>query len=523
MLIDFPSPARLPAAWNCYLAAGLRALRGQHDYVFADGELESAAGELQALPARALLRLEEAVRKSPRDYDFLRRFGAHGGRPFRPVPVWPDERLPLQALQSASPERAQACLFVASCDYDGYLREYALRAFADWPGRVAMAAALIRCGDWADPVRRVAENLLDSLLRHEPERLFDLIELALSMRGRERYADAWSALVEPELHAPRHAERLWQATASDSPQVREYVYAAAVSTGARSEAEACIAALDDTHPRIACAALAQAQTLLTPEQLDRELRLTRRRRVPALRRDALRLAARVDAPSLRESLDDALFDRSTGPRRVAAYLLRERFNEEPRRMWRDALEKGDSARARIALAALSECALPEDEASLSPWLSQASSRLRLLALRGLIRGAALGLPAALARALHDIDSRVASEALRAYTRGHARLTTAVLRQAWELRPQRRDRLTCATTLLDKWQALDFLLDALCEPQAPQVERELLSELRIWANFGRYRFGSLEQASPQTLRERLQQARTRLPDELHRELEPLIPR
>lgn len=523
MLIDFPSPARLPAAWNCYLTAGLRALRGQHDFVFADSELESAAGELQALPARALPRLEEAIRKSRRRYDFQRQLCAYDRRPFQPVPVWPDGLVPLQALQAAGPERAQACLFVASCDYDGYLREYALRAFADWPGRVAMAAALIRCGDWVDPVRRVAENLLDSLLRREPERLFDLIELALSMRGRERYADAWSALVEPQLHAPRHAERLWRATASDSPQVREYAYAAAVATGARSAADACIAALDDRHPRIAGAALAQAQTLLAPDRLDRELRLTRRRRVPALRRDALRLAARVDAPSLRESLDDAMFDRSTGPRRVAAYLLRERFGEEPRRMWRDALEKGDSARARIALTALSECALPEDEASLSPWLSHASSRLRLLALRGLIRGAAIGLPAALARALHDIDYRVASEALRAYASGHARLTAAVLRQAWELRPPHRVRLTCATTLLDKWQALDFLLEALSEPQASQVEWELVSELRTWANFGRYRFGSLEQASPQTLRERLRQARARLPDDLHRELETLIPR
>lgn len=523
MPIDFPSPARLPAAWNCCLTAGLHALRGRHDYVFGESELESAAGELQALPARALLRLEEAIRKSPRHYDFLRRLAAHGGRPFRPVPVWPDERMPLQVLQSASRERAQACLFVASCDYDGYLREYALRAFADWPGRVAMAAALIRCGDWADPVRRVAENLLDSLLQREPERLFELIELALSMRGRERYAHAWSALVEPQLHAPRHAERLWRATASASPQVREYAYAAAVATGARSAADACIAALDDPHPRIAGAALAQAQTLLAPAQLDRELRLTRRRRVPALRRDALRLAARVDAPSLRESLDDAMFDRSTGPRRVAAYLLRERFGEEPRRMWREALEAGDSARARIALTALSECALPEDEAMLMPWLSQASSRLRLLALRGLIRGAAVGLPEVLARALHDSDHRVASEALRAYARGHARLTAPALRQAWELRPHYRARLTVAATLLDKWQALDFLLDALSEPQASQAEDRLLSELRTWTIFGRYRFGSLEQASPQTLRERLQRARTRLPDELYRELEALIPR
>ncbi|QCW25507.1 hypothetical protein FE772_07345 [Lysobacter enzymogenes] len=300
MLIDFPSPARLPAAWNCYLTAGLRALRGQHDFVFVDSELESAAGELQALPARALPRLEEAIRKSRRRYDFQRQLCAYDRRPFQPVPVWPDGLVPLQALQAAGPERAQACLFVASCDYDGYLREYALRAFADWPGRVAMAAALIRCGDWVDPVRRVAENLLDSLLQREPERLFDLIELALSMRGRERYADAWSALVEPQLHAPRHAERLWRATASDSPQVREYAYAAAVATGARSAADACIAALDDRHPRIAGAALAQAQTLLAPDRLDRELRLTRRRRVPALRRDALRLAARVDAPAARK-------------------------------------------------------------------------------------------------------------------------------------------------------------------------------------------------------------------------------
>lgn len=520
--MDFPSPARLPAAWNCYLAEALAVLRGKRGFVFSAEELDGAAGELHRLPARRLLRLEETVRNSRQRHDAQRSWEAYHRRPFQPDPPWPEDLLPLNSLESIGAERAEACLFVASCQRDGYLREYALRTFADRPGRLAMAAALIRCGDWADAVRRVAETLLRSMLERSPELLFDLLDLALSMRERERFDDVWNELVEPVLHAPRHAERLWRATQSDWAHMREWAYRASVVAGARTAAQVCVAALDDPHPRLAQAALTQAEAALTADELDRQLRLTRHRLPPALRRDALRLAARLETPSLRECLSDALFDRSTGPRRVAAYLLSERFGEDAARAWRNALDAGDSRRARIALAALGECAQAEDEARLLPWLERGPSWLRLQALRGLIRGECAGLPDALARALRDADYRIAAEALDAYKRGCATLPPDALEQAWASRPAHRALFVAGADLLDKWRALDFLLSAAGEPHQAPIAHPLVAALNTWANVGRYRFGSVAEASPRRLRELLDRAAAQLPSDLRRELASLIP-
>lgn len=517
-----PAPPQLPAAWNHYLTAALRVLRGQRGLQFAAAAMESSPAELIGLAPGKLLRVDTEFRSSLFRYRLSEWADAQAGRAAGVDAATLHGGIGIESLASR-PEHAQACLFVAACDPSGHVRELALRRFAAWPGRLAMAAALIRNSDWVAPVRDAAEALLQRCIEHEPQTLFELMELALPLRERQRFAPAWSALIEPVLHAPHHAGSLWRATGADSAPVREYAYAAAVATGARSAEQACIAAMDDPHPRIARAALAQAETVLTPERFDHQLRLSHRRRVPALRRDALRAAARIGTPSLRACLDAALFDRSSGPRRVAAHLLRERFGEEPRQRWRAALDAGDSASARIALEALSECAQAEDATRFAARLSHASARLRLLALRGLTRSGGAGVAEALAQALHDPGQRVSAEAQAAYKRGAAILPVLALQRAWDLRPPFRARLLAAAQLLDKWQALDFLLRALAQPQPAPLEAAIVGELQTWADRGRYRFGSLADADPHALRERLSHAGARLPDALRHELAGSIPR
>ncbi|MBN7136081.1 hypothetical protein A7A76_01785 [Lysobacter enzymogenes] len=141
----------------------------------------------------------------------------------------------------------------------------------------------------------------------------------------------------------------------------------------------------------------------------------------------------------------------------------------------------------------------------------------MLALRGLARSGAASLATVLARALHDPDYRVSAEAQETYKRGTAALSVAALQQAWDLRPTFRARLLVATQWLDKWQALDFLLQALAEPQQAQIAAAIVDELQTWVDRGRYRFGSIADADPRVLRERLIRAGARLPSALHREL------
>src|SRR5262249_44031593 len=59
-------------------------------------------------------------------------------------------------LPIAANERAEieSFLFVAACHASGFIRERAVNAFEDYPSRVALAIALIRCDDWVEPVQR---------------------------------------------------------------------------------------------------------------------------------------------------------------------------------------------------------------------------------------------------------------------------------------------------------------------------------------------------------------------------------
>ncbi|MBO7941745.1 hypothetical protein JTP77_038490, partial [Streptomyces sp. S9] len=180
-------------------------------------------------------------------------------------------------------------------------------------------------------------------------------------------------------------------------------------------------------------------------------------------------------------------------------------------------------RARIALAALSDCAQSEDETSLRRWLLHALPRRRLQALRGLIRGNGPELADALAQALCDTDPQVAGEAFNAYRNGSARLTLPTLERAWTLAPQYRARWIFASELLDKWQTLDFLLGALSQSQPEPLEADIVARLQSLCNRRRFLFDSATSSSPPLLLERLKQAAPRLPGGLRHELSTLITR
>ncbi|MET4728318.1 hypothetical protein ABIE09_002128 [Lysobacter enzymogenes] len=103
------------------------------------------------------------------------------------------------------------------------------------------------------------------------------------------------------------------------------------------------------------------------------------------------------------------------------------------------------------------------------------------------------------------------------------MTLAALERAWTLAPQYRARWIFASELLDKWQTLDFLLDALPQSQPEPLEADIVARLQSLCNRRRFLFDSATSPSPPLLLERLKQAAPRLPDGLRHELSALIPR
>ena len=116
-------------------------------------------------------------------------------------------------LRSESPRRStvqidadddaitDAYLFVASCAPSGVVRERAIMAFERYPGRLAVAAGLIRSTDWVAEVRSVALSLARAFIpRVTPPDLPRVVELTLRLKGRMRVdQELWEKVIVPKL------------------------------------------------------------------------------------------------------------------------------------------------------------------------------------------------------------------------------------------------------------------------------------------------------------------------------------
>jgi hypothetical protein len=106
-------------------------------------------------------------------------------------------------------------LFIRACSPDGFVREKALRDFVQYPGRLALAAALLRCDDWVPQVQARAIDLVTSLIVADDSSLFDFLELLLALQERERFSEAvWQPLIVPRMRqlSSTAVNACWSAT-----------------------------------------------------------------------------------------------------------------------------------------------------------------------------------------------------------------------------------------------------------------------------------------------------------------------
>ena len=147
----------LQTHWRSWLAKGIAR-------VVSDEAIDasSAVARLQGLPPVRFLQLDQVLR--------------HGWWDLSEAPDEPRD-LPLAAIDARRPD-ADAYLFVASAHPNGFVREQAISAFRHYPGRLAMAAALIRCDDWVGKVRSAASERLVHLIGESSG--IEMIELLLT-------------------------------------------------------------------------------------------------------------------------------------------------------------------------------------------------------------------------------------------------------------------------------------------------------------------------------------------------------
>jgi hypothetical protein len=425
---------------------------------------------LRALPGRSLLSIDEALRRGAlyRDQAPMSR-SAH-------VATHEAERV------------ADAYLFVAACDGNGFIRENALVAFRKFPSSLAFAAGLIRSTDWVFQVRDAGIALVNQVLPHlTPSEIVHSLDLIARLRDRSRVQlDLPHTTIGSVLATPAGREQLWAAVRdrSGSSELRRAAYDFLVGE-LRDLHEVLESAVADSDPRIGLWALERVRKLPGPEQRAHLLKIAIAADHAAVRRSALRLYADLDLGDREKELRAALFDASRGVRGFAAFELKRSCDEDALPIWRAAIASPDRKRSDVAMMALCESGDQGDVERLAADLGHLRARIRAAVLRGLLRVGSAKLRAVLSRSLFDRSKVVLRELSQVYRRANVPLEPAAIDEALARADDRlAANLLSLAQLLGKWEELEFLLrhaiddgGGRAESAAGRVDQWLRTESR----------------------------------------------
>jgi HEAT repeat protein len=430
---------------------------------------ENAVRSLELLEFSKLLCLDQALRR--------------GGR-WLSVHEPSSRRRPILVPVMEQSADVNAYLFTAACHGNGFIREGALSALEQYPDRLAVAVALIRCDDWVPAVQEAAVGLLIRLLDSAAAAVFDHLQLLLRLKQRKRFGEhIWPEQIEPALRRPTFRELRWKSTSSPDTETRAFAFRLVLIADPDRAVELIEKACTDGHPKVALWGLSTAGVVLAPPSSESLLRRALGHRSAAVRTYVLRIYEELGAPDLHELLERALFDSSRGPRDAAAYLLDQRFGESARQHWRAAIDSRDEGKAPIAVNALAYAAEEDDIERLTPFLRHPVARVRAYALRGLIRAKAQRSEDFLSDAIRDMSGLVVRVALKLLSKEGALLDLNTIAQAYASASSeavRRQLLHCSR-VLGKWDTLAFLLPLMLTGDAPfaaaEIDRWLLSSNR----------------------------------------------
>jgi len=356
---------------------------------------------LPNLPPRALLDVDERLRSYS-----------------SPVYAsWPVDGVARIASNALDPASRQALLFLSAGHFDGRIREATLRRLPEFPGSLALAVALIRCADWTPAVRRAAqaatERLLSACLGDDVVALWPLI---LRLRGRERVDQSWFQ-AHVEAWMLRDDMRMWLLAllGSDNAAVRNWAIRRCLEEQVSLDFDLLDKAIRDPDPGIGLHALRYAQRSGDAARVRRLAETGLRAAHPVIRRESLRALSDLEGALTRVQLSVSLCDGAAGVRSLAAFLLRDRYAEDPLPVWRTVLDADGERPTLGALIALADRAQTEDAVRMSRWLDHRKSLVRAHALRGLIK-AGVGLDEAQLIVLLDRGGNRVMRQLDAFVR-----------------------------------------------------------------------------------------------------------
>lgn len=300
-----------------------------------------------------------------------------GYHPTLALPLWErvDGSRALSAAVRSGAVLAEGQVALALCHRDGRIRAAALGRVVDHP--VLLPLLVLRCADWAEPVRVAARHRLAELL--DAGRAVGLLPLILRVERRQHggfaaeLADGLLLGAPSELLAPLYttAHRL----------TRRYAYRRAVEQGLLSPAELARVAARDTDAVVQSlcgeGALAAVRESGAYDDVLGPLLAARSPRVRSAGVTALRPAGRPEEATV------FLADRSGLVRACARYVVRQ-GGIDPLAWYRDrCADPGDPALPPGAAVGLAECGERADAVLLWPLLGHPVGAVRAQAVAGL--------------------------------------------------------------------------------------------------------------------------------------------
>lgn len=280
----------------------------------------------------------------------------------------------LLAAVAAGDPIADARLALALCHRDGRIRHRALGRVVGRPQLLPLV--VVRCTDWAEPVRTRARRRLTEAL--DAESAVRLAPLIRRLADRHRGDFALGLLEDLLRRAPR--ERLTPLLMSADRAVRRFGYGLAVEEGFLSAAELARAAArdDDAVVQTLCADAAFAA--VTRNDADEVLDVLLGARSPRARSAGVTALRRLGKPDRAVGF---LADRSALVRACARYVLRQ-HGTDPLPWYRArCAEPVDPVLPPGAAIGLAECGKRADAVLLWPLLDHPLPGVRARAVAGL--------------------------------------------------------------------------------------------------------------------------------------------
>jgi hypothetical protein len=266
-------------------------------------------------------------------------------------------------------------LALALCHRDGRIRQEAVPCAARYPGLLPLI--VIRCTDWAGPVRERARQHLRTALHADTA--VALAPVILRVGRRDRGAFGVELLEEALRRAPR--ERLTALLSCPDRTVRRFAHRLAVETRLLHPAELARAAAQDEDTVIqdlcATAALTALPDVQAYEDVLPPLLTARNPRTRSAGVTALRRAGRPQAAK------PFLGDRSALVRACARYVVRQ-HGGDPAAWYRQQCTRPDIPHVPPgAVIGLAECGERTDAGLLWPLLAHRAPGVRAAAVAGL--------------------------------------------------------------------------------------------------------------------------------------------